>query len=219
LTAEFNALDWFLIVVVGASTFFGFRAGLARVVIGFVAGIAGILLGFWFYQTPAAWFSNYFNSAASNALGFLVVFMGVILTGGVLARVIVSIFRFAGLSWLDRLLGGVAGFVRGMLVVLGIVTPLLAFAPDPMPAFLKDSKLLPYTVAFGHVTVTGAPHQLREQFDKRSEELKALWKGELNRVLPVPQTQEPPPVSPEEPVKVKPLPPHVKPGPFKKESY
>src|SRR4051794_39105059 len=104
---------------------FGFRAGLARVVIGFVAGILGILLGFWFYQTPAAWFAKYFQSSTvADALGFLTVFLGVILAGGILARVIASIFRFAGLTWLDRLLGGVAGLVRGMLVAIGIVTPL-----------------------------------------------------------------------------------------------
>jgi membrane protein required for colicin V production len=206
LSTDFNALDWFLIILAGASTLFGFRAGLTRVVIGFVSGILGILLGFWFYQTPAAWFSGYFESATvASAMGFLVVFLGVILLGGIVARVAVSIFRFAGLSWLDRLLGGMAGFVRGMLIALGIVTPLMAFAPDPMPAFLKDSKVLPYTVAFGQATVTAAPAKVREQFEKRSGQLKALWKGEIPKEPPV--------------AAAKPLPPNVKAGPFKKESY
>jgi membrane protein required for colicin V production len=218
LTADFNALDWILIVMVGASTLFGFRAGLARVVIGFIAGIIGIVAGFWFYQTPAAWFSSYFKSdTVAAALGFLIIFGGVILAGGILARMIAAIFRWAGLSWIDRLLGGVAGFLRGMLVMVGILTPLLAFAPDPMPGFLAKSQLLPYTMAFGHVIVTTAPGKVREQFEKKSEELKALWKGELHRALP--QIEKAPDEKKVEPAAPGPPPPHTKPGPFKKESY
>jgi membrane protein required for colicin V production len=185
-----NGLDWILIVAVGASTFFGFNAGLARVVIGFVAGIVGIVLGFWFYQTPAEWFSSYFKSdTVAAALGFLIIFVGVIIAGGILARLIAAIFRWVGLTWLDRVLGAGAGFVRGMLVAVGIMTPLLAFAPDPLPKFLQDSTLLPYTVAFGRVMVAAAPAKVREQFDSKSDVLKSMWKGEFKKALP--QTEKP----------------------------
>lgn len=184
-SGDFNALDWVVIVIVGLSTFFGFRAGLTRVVIGFAAGVLGIILGFWFYQTPAAFFAGYFQSVTiSSALGFLVVFGGVILLGGVLGRLLSAIFKWAGLTWLDRLLGAGAGFIRGMLVAVGIVTPLLAFATVPPPKFLSESQLAPYTVAFGHVIVAVAPARVREQFESRAELLKTLWKLDLKKVLP-----------------------------------
>ena len=207
---DFNTLDWFLIVMVGASTLFGFRAGLARVVIGFAAGIVGIVVGFWFYQVPAAWFSRYFQSATvASALGFLVVFGGVVLVGGIFARLLAAVFKWAGLTWLDRLLGAGAGFLRGMLVALGIVIPLLAFAPDPAPKYLEESQLTPYTVAFGRVLVEAAPAKVREQFEKTTGILKFLWKGELKKVLP--QIGKPE----DEP---KPA-PRQKPTHLKKESY
>jgi membrane protein required for colicin V production len=206
--ANFNALDWLLIITVGASTFFGFRAGLARVVIGFVAGIAGIVLGFWFYQTPASWFSGYFKSeTVAAALGFLIVFAGVILAGGILARLIASMFRWVGLTWLDRLLGAGAGFLRGMLVAVGIMTPLLAFAPDPLPKFLEDSKLLPYAVTFGRVMVATAPAKVRDQFVSKSDILKLMWKGEFKQVLPQigksPETDDKQPIAKGKPIPIK----------------
>ena len=174
---DFNALDWFLIVIVGASTLLGFNAGLVRVVIGFAAGIIGIVAAFWFYQTPAEWFSGYFHSSTvASALGFLVVFGGVVIAGGIFARLLAAIFKWAGVGWLDRLFGAGAGFLRGMLVAVGIVTPLLAFAPDPPPKFLQESQLAPYTVAFGRVLVATAPSRVREQFEGKADLLKVLWK-------------------------------------------
>lgn len=204
-TADFNALDWFVIVIVGASTLFGFRAGLVRVVIGFAAGLVGLLLAFWFYQTPAAWFSNYFHSTTiASALGFLVIFGGVVLAGGMFARLLGAIFKWAGVTWLDRILGAGAGFLRGMMIAVGIVTPLLAFAVDPAPKFLEESQLAPYTVAFGRVIVAMAPAPVRLQFESRADSLKSLWKGELKKVLPG---------------LVKPDVPKQAPAPIKKESY
>ena len=215
--ADFNALDWLLIVTVGASMLFGFRAGLARVVIGFVAGIVGIVVGFWFYQTPAAWFSGYFKSeTVVAAMGFLIVFAGVILAGGLLARLIAAMFRWVGLTWLDRLLGAAAGFVRGMVVAVGIMTPLLAFAPDPPPKFLEESKLLPHAVTFGRVMVAVAPEKVRDQFESKSEMLKSMWKGELNKVLPQVGKSE---AEKQEEAKQAPPPAKGKPIPVKKESF
>ena len=183
--ADFNPLDWCLIIIVGASVLFGFRAGLVRVVIGFAAGLLGLLLGFWFYQTPAAWFSGYFESATvASALGFLVVFGGTVLAGGMFARLLSAMFKWAGVGWLDKLAGAAVGFLRGMMVAVGIVTPLLAFAIDPMPKFLEESQLAPYAVAFGRVIVTLAPVQIREQFESKAGVLKSLWKDELKKAIP-----------------------------------
>ncbi|HEY3743337.1 MAG TPA: CvpA family protein [Bryobacteraceae bacterium] len=204
MTADFNTLDWVLIVVVGLSTFFGFRAGLARVIIGLAAGIAGIVLGFWFYQTPASWLSGYFKSdTVAAAIGFLIVFAAVLIAGGILARIVAAVFRWVGLTWLDRLLGAGAGFVRGMLIAIGIITPLLAFAPDPMPKFLEESKILPYAMAFGRVTVSVAPAKLHDQFVAKAEMLRSMWNGELHKVLPQVEKAEEPSAGKPKPIPVK----------------
>lgn len=185
-SSDFNALDWLIIIIAGASILFGFRAGLVRVVIGFATGVLGIVLAFWFYQTPAAWFTGFFESKTiTSALGFLVVFGGVVITGGIIARVLGAIFKWAGVSWLDRLMGAGAGLLRGMMIAVGIVTPLVAFAMEPTPKFLEESRLAPYTLAFGRVLVAAAPGPLRDQFESKAGTMKSLWTTELKKVLPV----------------------------------
>lgn len=193
-TDQYNGLDWLLIVAVGASTLFGFRAGFARVVIGLVSGFVGVFFALWFYETPAAWFKGMVSSpTAAGALGFLVVFAATIAVGGIFARLLAGVFKWAGLSWLDRVLGAGAGFVRGMVLVLAVVGPLLAFAPDPLPPFLSQSKLLPYTTSFGRVMVAVAPKQLREQFDLKVDSLKDLWQKAESQLPPPLKSGKPEP--------------------------
>ncbi len=120
----------------------------------------------------------------TSALGFLVVFGGVVVTGGIIARLLAAIFKWAGMSWLDRLMGAGVGFLRGMTIAVGIVTPLLTFATEPTPKFLGESQIAPYTVAFGRVLVAAAPAALRDQFENKVGTMKSLWKTELKKALP-----------------------------------
>ena len=43
------------------------------------------------------------------------------------------LFKWTGLSWLDRLLGGVFGLVRGSVIAVAFVAVLLAFTAKPLP--------------------------------------------------------------------------------------
>ena len=84
-----NLLDIILVVIVAASVITGFLAGFARVGIGFLATIAGLLLGFWFYGIPAAWIHDHgvHSEAASNLLGFFLVFLACTTLGHALGEV------------------------------------------------------------------------------------------------------------------------------------
>jgi uncharacterized membrane protein required for colicin V production len=102
-----SLLDLLVVVVVGLSVAAGFVAGFARVGIGFVAAILGVVFGFWFYGVPAAWIHRYLHSVAvSNLIGFLLVFWAILAIGALFAKVTSKVFKWTGLSWLDRLLGG-----------------------------------------------------------------------------------------------------------------
>lgn len=162
-----TSLDWVLAAVLAASTIAGLVSGFARVVVGLAAGIFGVLLGFWFYRMPAAWFAEYFDSkAAAAVLGFLVVFLTILLAGGVLGRILSAVFKWAGLSWLDRLLGGALGFARGFVAVAGIVAVMMAFAPSPPPQWMARSEIVPYAVGFSKALSVVAPRDLRDRFDQ-----------------------------------------------------
>lgn len=162
-----TSLDWVLAAVLAASTIAGLMSGFARVVVGLAAGIFAVLLGFWFYRMPAVWFAEYFESkAAAAVLGFLVIFLGVMILGGILGRLLSAIFKWAGLSWLDRLMGGALGFARGFVAVAGIVAVMTAFAPTPQPQWMAKSELVPYAMGFSKVLAVVAPRDLRDRFDE-----------------------------------------------------
>ena len=71
--------------------------------------------GFWFYGIVAAYVLDYVSSRAiANLIGFFVIFAGVLVLGAIVGHILAKFFKWAGLSWFDRLLGGAFGFVRGL---------------------------------------------------------------------------------------------------------
>jgi membrane protein required for colicin V production len=171
-----NLLDYLLIIIVGYSVVTGFMAGFTRVGIGFGATLLGVLFGFWFYRLPGAFLQDYLRSeTAANLLGFFIVFSAFILAGGLFAKVLSAAFKWVGLSWLDRLLGAGAGFVRGLVLAIAIVTVITAFAPNPPPQFIVNSRIMPYTTAAGGVFAAMAPRQLKESYRVSVAKLHSIW--------------------------------------------
>ncbi len=171
-----TSFDWILVIIVASSTIAGLMAGFARVTIGLAAGIFGILFGFWFYRLPAAWFAEYFESkTAASVLGFVMVFGSVLVIGGLLSRLIAKLFKWAGLTWLDRLLGGAFGAVRGMFVCAGVVTVVTAFSPNPPPRWIAQSEMMPYAAGFSKALAMVAPRELKEKFEENMERIHKVW--------------------------------------------
>jgi membrane protein required for colicin V production len=171
-----NSLDLILAIIVAFSVFAGFMGGLARVGIGFVATLLGIFFGFWLYGIPAGWLSEYLgNGAAANLLGFFMVFALFVIGGHIVGGMLARLFKWVGLSWLDRLLGAGFGFIRGGLLVIAVVTVITAFAPNPPPRFMVQSKIMPYATHAASVLAAMAPRSLKDPFYASVEKLRRLW--------------------------------------------
>jgi membrane protein required for colicin V production len=177
-----NLLDLLLVAIVGVSVFTGVGAGFARVGIGFIAVIVGSLCGFWFYGIPAAWIHQHISSvAASNLLGFFTVFFGFVLAGGAIAALLAKLFRWTGLSWLDRLLGGLFGLVRGSVIAVAFIAVLMAFTPRPVPNWMVDSKVLPYAMSASDLCAALAPNALKEAFRESLRDIRKAWDDQLKK--------------------------------------
>lgn len=175
-----SLLDLLVVIVVGASMAAGFVAGFARVGIGFAAAILGIVFGFWFYGIPAGWVHQYMKSTtASNLIGFLLVFWAFLAVGALLAKLCSKVFKWTGLSWLDRLLGGAFGLVRGMIIAIALIAVLLAFTPKPMPNWMVKSEVLPYAMEASSTISKLAPNPIRTAFRESMYELRRLWAEQL----------------------------------------
>ncbi|MEI9975105.1 MAG: CvpA family protein [Ignavibacteriota bacterium] len=177
-----SLLDILLALIIVSSVMAGFIAGFARVGIGFCATILGIVFGFWYYEAPAAWIHKTLSSqTVSNVLGFLVVLWAVLLVGALVAKVVSMVFKWTGLSWLNRLLGAVFGFARGALISVAFVAVLLAFAPKPIPNWMVNSLLLPYAIDASNICASIAPAALKDAFRTGMQEIRKDWEEQLKK--------------------------------------
>jgi membrane protein required for colicin V production len=177
-----SLLDLLVVIILGTSVAAGFVGGFARVGIGFIAAILGVVFGFWFYGIPAAWVHRYLQSTtASNLIGFLLVFWMFLLAGALLAKICSRFFKWTGLSWLDRLLGGAFGLVRGALIAVAIIAVLLAFTSKPMPNWMVQSQVLPYAMEASSAIAALAPNAIKNTFRESMYELRRLWDEQLRK--------------------------------------
>lgn len=177
-------LDIVVVVIVGYSMFTGFSGGFARVGVGFAATVLGIICGFWFYGIAAAHVADYVSSrGVANLIGFLLVFGVFVLAGAIVGRILASIFKWVGLSWLDRVLGAAFGFVRGAVIAVALVTVILAFAPVPPPPSIVQSKTLPYVIDTSSVLAAVTPHEVKDAFRETKEKVKKMWEDHIQHPL------------------------------------
>ncbi|HJY05226.1 MAG TPA: CvpA family protein [Bryobacteraceae bacterium] len=172
-------MNWFdvaLLVLIVASVLSGLRTGLARVVMHLVATIAGLVAGFWFYGIAADELMPWVHDpVAARIAGFALIFIGVMIAGALAGWLIARLFRLIGLGWLDHLLGGAAGLLRGAVIVAAIVAVIVAFSPGTPPAFLAESQVAPYATRISSVLAQFAPRELRQGFEQQIEKLKRRW--------------------------------------------
>lgn len=175
-------LDLLVVIVLGMSIAAGFAAGFARVGIGFLAAVCGVLFGFWFYGIPAEWVHQYVHStAASNLIAFFLIFFAFVFAGALIGKLLAKLFRWTGLSWLDRLMGGLFGIARGGLIVVAIVAVLMAFVTKPLPNWMVNSKSLPYAIDASHLISQAAPSGIKNAFRDSMLEIRQVWLDQLHK--------------------------------------
>ena len=190
-----NWLDLVLILILVVSIVTSLRKGFSREVIGLVSVVAALLVAVWFYGSAGALVAPYVSSPQiAHFIGFALVFVAVMLLGGLVSSGVGRFLSVTGLSIFDHLLGAVFGLVRGVLIGVALVMGLMAFslASGP-PRSVVQSRVAPYVVDAARVVAAMAPHEVREGFRKTYAEVKSAWGKTLEdgiRKLPIPEKKE-----------------------------
>jgi membrane protein required for colicin V production len=176
-----NWLDMLLLILLAVSVITSFMKGFSREVIGLVAVVAAIVLGSWFYGVGGALFRPYVSSpAVANFCGFVVIFLGILLVGRLVAAVTGRFVKAARLSFFDRMLGACFGVVRGILLCIALVMIVMAFpAGDAAPRSIVESRAAPYVIDASRVLAATAPYELKEGFHKSYKRVKEIWQNAL----------------------------------------
>ena len=183
-----NWLDIVFLIVLISSVAEGLQKGFARTALGLAAVIVGLVCGLWFYGTVGALF--HVGPTLANVLGFLVIFVGVIILGALLGALIARLLKMIHLSWLDRLAGGAFGVLRGALVCAVIVAVMMAFSSKPPPSPVANSRLAPYVMGTARIMVYAAPHEFSEGFHRSYEKIRALWDDVTHKKSDKPETDD-----------------------------
>jgi membrane protein required for colicin V production len=169
-------VDVVLGVVLGGSVLSGLMAGFARAGVSFIATLTGIFAGFWCYGIAGDYVADYVVSRQlANLIGFFLIFIGVVLLGALAGRLLAMLFKWVGLSWFDRLLGGAFGLVRGMVIAVAIVTVLMACSPKPPPPALVNSRIMPYVLGAANILAVATPHEIKDAFYDAKDKVTKLW--------------------------------------------
>jgi membrane protein required for colicin V production len=147
-----------------------------------LATVVGLMAGFWCYRLAGEQLHPWISSQrVADVLGFFLIFLGVVLCGSLMAALLSRVLKWVGLSWFNYLLGGLAGFARGALVVAVLADVLVAFAPSPLPGYLRTSKVLPYANGVASVLAEFAPQQLKDSFSRQMDNLRQIWAAHERR--------------------------------------
>ena len=168
-----TVLDYFVLLVVLASVASGATKGIIRVIISVAFTVAGLVLAAYSYEYAASVLRIFVAARIAELLGFVTVFLLVLVAGSLLARRLRGGLKRARLGWVDHALGAAFGFLRGWLICSVIYLALTAFPLKPEaveratfgPALLEGTRVIAYLTS----------RELRERFFSGYGAVKQLW--------------------------------------------
>ena len=117
-----NEVDTAILVVTVLSFIFGLWRGLVNEVLSLVTWIAALLVARIYSEYLAGLLVNYLeNDSVRYVTAFALIFVVVMMLGTLLNRMLSKLLTITGFKFVDRLLGGVFGIARGLIIVLFVV--------------------------------------------------------------------------------------------------
>jgi len=167
-------MDFLFAGIIVISIGFAVLKGLVRETTSLVALIGGFILAVLYYGVPAHWISDFTkNESVADLLGFLIIFLGCIIIGAIISFVINRFIKAAAIKWVDRLLGGVFGLIRGWAICSVIVVALIAFPISDR--VMAHSVTAPFLLAGARAAVHLVPQNLQDQFNVQYKKVLQSW--------------------------------------------
>ena len=141
-----NETDAAILIVTGISCLFGLWRGLIKEVLSLLTWIAALLVARVYSEYLAEFFVNLINSSnVRYVTAFSILFVVVMMLGTMMNHFMAKLINVTGLKFADRILGGVFGIARGVVIVLVILFIASVFAAETQQ--WQQSQLVPYGMA------------------------------------------------------------------------
>lgn len=135
--------DYLVLLVLGLSVAIGVLRGFVSEAGALVAWIVAYLVASAYAVPFAAMLDAVPGATARLVVAFVVLLIGTRLLMGLVNMAVSALVKATGLSPLDRGLGAVFGLLRGVVIILAVVT-VCAMTSVPRQPFWKNAMLRPY---------------------------------------------------------------------------
>lgn len=139
-----NAVDYAIIVLMLLSIGVGVIRGAIREVMNLIGWVLAFVLAYTYAGSLAPQFSEWVGEPlARTVLAWATIFLSVMVLAALVASLLSEVVRKLGLSALDRGVGALIGFARGMLMLLA-VTLIVGLTRIPQSAPWREAALTPW---------------------------------------------------------------------------
>lgn len=148
--AQLTAVDWVIIVVLSLSTILSLWRGFAREALSLAGWVAAFLVANLLVDQMASLLAGTISNVTGRYVAaYAILFVLTLMAAGLISIFVARLIRATGLSLLDRLLGTVFGFARGLILILVFVFVLRQLVSPKDLQWLHDSQLMPHLDVLG----------------------------------------------------------------------
>jgi len=147
---NFSTVDWVIIVVLGLSILLSLWRGFVREAVSLAGWIVAFVIANMFVGELATFLQQWIaNATGRYVAAYALLFVGMLMVAGIVGKLSAQVVKVTGLTLLDRLLGTVFGFARGVIIVLVVIYVLRQLAPPQNLLWLDQSHLMPHVDMLG----------------------------------------------------------------------
>jgi membrane protein required for colicin V production len=158
-----NLFDLILVAVVLAFAGIGALRGALRELLSVAVWVVALLMAWLFSASASTWFSGFEDPSLRHMLAFVVVFACVFVLASLGAFVLRLILGVAVPNTQARIIGGMLGAARGVLMLL-IIVSLAGLTSFPQKSWWRGSELIVYFQSMAQSLQQMLPADVAGQF-------------------------------------------------------
>ena len=171
-----NLFDVSILGVVNFCLINGIFRGLIKEGVSFIGVIVGFCVASYYYAWIAALFSTWIsNEIYLRIIGFLIVFLGIVIITNVLIPVIKYMVGLDFIWGVDRSFGGGIGIIKGLFVCCMMLIIFAAFLPKGTP-YIAESQISRYLIQASEKIIIVSPREMQHEYTKKMKGYKKKWK-------------------------------------------
>lgn len=136
---ELQWIDLVLLGIIGLSALMGLFRGVIKEVFALGTLVVGLWLGYRYAPSLTPLIARYIeNTTAQTVVAFVLILIGVSITGSILNHLLGFLLKTTGLTIVDKLLGMGFGLIRGIFVV-SLLIAVVSMTSLPYQQYLNNS--------------------------------------------------------------------------------